>query len=305
MIAIDTDPGIDDAVALAVAARSPELSLQLVSTAAGNVPVELASANALALLRRLGRDDVPVAAGAPRGLVHTKPRHDAIHGANGLGGATLPAGRRAPGAASATRALATLLADVPEGSVTIVAIAPLTNIALLLGAEPVLAARVARLVIMGGSADQGNVTPHAEYNAWADPEAAARVLEAGELDICLVPLTVTRRATLDPATISALRSGSSLGRKLSAMIDGYADARLVTERALHDLVTVAAVLDPSLIATRPASVTVDTGSGPRRGATEIRWHTVAPRPGIRPVQVAVDLDVARLRELLLARIGDD
>ena len=293
---IDCDPGVDDAVTLAVAARSPELELALVTTASGNVGVPQGTANALALLHRVGRDDVPVAAGAARGLVIRTPVHRAVHGPNGLGGVTLPAPTRAPERDHAVGALARLLARSPARSVTIVAIAPLTNLALLLGVAPELAERVARVVIMGGSSAAGNVTPHAEYNAWADPEAATRVLAGGELPIVLVGLPVTGRATLGSRTAAALRAGSPLGAQLSAMIDGYGSGP-VAQRALHDLVALAAVLDPTLVATRPATVAVDTAHGPTRGATEI-----GPADATAPVRVAVDLDVDRLRELLLHRI---
>ncbi len=300
---IDCDPGVDDAVTLAVAARSPEFDLALVTTATGNVPVAQGTANALALLHHVGRDDVPVAAGAARGLVIRKPIHRAVHGPNGLGGVTLGPATRAPERDHAVVALARLLAGSPARSVTIVAIAPLTNLALLLGVAPELADRVARVVVMGGSSAEGNVTPHAEYNAWADPEAAARVLTGGELPIVLVPLPVTRRATLGSRTAAALRAGSPLGAQLSAMIDGYGSGP-VAQRALHDLVALAAVLDPTLLATRPATVEVDTAQGPTRGATEIDLATgVRAAAATAPVRVAVDLDVDRLRELLLGRIA--
>ncbi len=307
-IVIDTDPGVDDAAAIAVAARSPELALALLTTAAGNVPVPLGTTNALALLSLLAREEVPVAAGAATGLVRAKPAHRAIHGIDGLGGAGPPPAPRSADPRPALRALGDLLASAPERSVSVVAIAPLTNLALLLGAEPVLAHRIERVLVMGGAGECGNVTPYAEYNAWADPEAAARVLGGGELDICLVPLEVTRTATLGIAGMGALRSGSPVGAALGRMIDGYGDGA-PGERPLHDLVALAAILAPDLITTTRASVEVNTGSGRARGRTVIRRARRGYRRagGDRPlpaIELATGLDLARWRELALSRLAD-
>ena len=306
-VAIDTDPGVDDAVALALAARSPELRIALITSVAGNVDVATATANALALTRRLGRDDIPVAAGAAQGLVFPKPEHRAIHGVGGLGGVAPPAAGRGPDPRPAVRALAQLLASEPAGTVTIVAIAPLTNLALLLGAEPELARRAAGVVIMGGAGGAGNVTPVAEYNVWADPEAAARVLAGEAIATQLIPLDITRGATLGAGGTQALRHGSRIGAELAAMIGGYSEGD-PDECPLHDVVALAAALEPALLETSPASVRVHTNWGPRRGATEI-GGPVDPRRtvsggGVPPLRVATRLDLARWRELVLTRLAD-
>jgi pyrimidine-specific ribonucleoside hydrolase len=298
-VVIDCDPGIDDAITLAVAANSQELELVGVTTVAGNASLELTTANALALLHLLGRDDVPVSAGASRGLVHVKPEHAAVHGVGGLGGVVLPRSRRAAVPGHAVELLATRLRETPPRSLTILAIGPLTNIALLLALHPELGDRIDRVVVMGASTGPGNMTPAAEYNTWADPEAAQRVLTDPGLELCLVQLQVTRRATLDAATRDELRAGSALGASLSAMIDGYADDAL-GERALHDVAALAAILDPSLIATRPARIQVITDFGPRRGETIIGFDAV---PADSNLHVAVDVDTGRLRQLLLERIA--
>ena len=307
-IVIDTDPGIDDAVAIALATHSPELRVALITTVAGNVAVTTATANALALTRRLGRDDIPVAAGAAQGLVYPKPPHRAIHGLDGLGGSAPPPADRAADPRPAVRALAQLLAAEPAGSVTLVAIAPLTNLALLLAAEPELARRLARVVIMGGSGAAGNVTPAAEYNVWADPEAAARVLAGGEIAVSLVPLDITRGATLGPGATRGLRHGSRLGADLAQMIDGYGAAD-PDDSPLHDVVALAAVIDPTLLQSTAASVRVHTDFGPRRGATEIldppEPRRTAPEGAAPTLQVATRLDLARWRELVLGRLAGD
>jgi pyrimidine-specific ribonucleoside hydrolase len=298
-VLIDCDPGIDDAVTLAVAANSPEIELVGVTTVAGNASLELTTANALALLSLLGRGDVPVSAGASRGLVRVKAAHADVHGVGGLGGVALPPSPRAAEPGHAVEFLATRLSAAPARSLSILAIGPLTNLALLLALHPGLTERIDRVVVMGASTGPGNMTPAAEYNVWADPEAAQRVLTDPGLEVCLVQLQVTRRATLDPAARAALRTGSALGASLSAMIDGYADDAL-GERALHDLAALAAILDPSLIATRPARIEVVTDSSPRRGETIISFD---PVPAGANLHVAVDLDTRRLRQLLLDRIA--
>lgn len=298
-LAIDTDPGIDDAMALALAALSPDVRLRAVTTVTGNVPLEQTTRNASTILSAVGRDDVPVAPGAGRGLVHVKPEHRAIHGENGLGGVSLPPARRNPVRQHAVETLATLLREAPTGSVTIVAIAPLTNIALLMALHPDLASRIAEVVIMGGSAGGGNVTPAAEYNTWADPEAAQRVFASG-VKVRLVQLEVTRLAQVDGPMRKRLSGASRLGAQFDAMLDGYADEPGVLP-ALHDVVAVAAVIDPTLISTHPAAIQVVTDSSPERGQTLIDFQ--AGEPGAA-VEVAVELDVERLRDLLIDRISD-
>ena len=300
---IDTDPGIDDAVAIALALGRPDAELLGLSTVAGNVSLSATTGNALRLLRAFGREDVPVAPGAARGLVRVKPDHRFVHGRNGVGEVELPAARSAPARSHAVDFIASVLAAAPPRSVTIAAIGPLTNIALLSALHPELCGRVARLVVMGGSSGPGNVTPAAEYNTWADPEAAQRVLaSSGFPSICLVELSVTAAATIGPRALAQLRGGSQRGALLAAMIDGYAD-EVWGERPLHDALALAAVIEPQLLRCRPASVEVETGTGPQRGRTFVSFGT-EPTAG-SGLEVAVGFELERFRALLLDSLAAD
>jgi pyrimidine-specific ribonucleoside hydrolase len=192
---IDTDPGVDDAVALALAVASPEADLLAVTTVFGNAPVASTTANACRLLALLGRPDVPVAAGADRPLAHPCSRGaQAWHGADGLGGraATLPVPTTRPDPRGAVGLMADVLRSAAE-PVTIVPIGPLTNIAALLDAHPGLAPRIGRIVAMGGSLGAGNTAGGAEFNVGSDPEAAHRVLTQDAVPTTLVPLDLTTR----------------------------------------------------------------------------------------------------------------
>src|SRR4051794_19092711 len=181
-VIIDCDPGHDDAMALMLAAASPEVELVAVTTVAGNQTLDKVTANAIRVLDVLGADDIPVAAGADRGLIHAAESASEVHGETGLDGPDLPPPSREPEPLHAVELLAQKLRERP---LTLIPIGPLTNIALLLATHPELAGRIERVVIMGGAIGMGNATPSAEFNLWADPEAAARVFTSG-LDVTMV-----------------------------------------------------------------------------------------------------------------------
>jgi inosine-uridine nucleoside N-ribohydrolase len=298
---VDCDPGIDDALALALMAASPEFDLRAVTTVRGNVTAELATRNAVALLEACGRGEVPVVAGADRPLVRSNPPYAPIHGENGLGGFEFP---DPPAERPAEPAIATLervLEAAAPAEITLIALAPLTNIALLLSVRPDLTDRIGLLAVMGATIDRGNVTEFGEFNVWADPEAAYRVLSEGGLPTRLFPLAATRKAAFDESQRRALAGWSPIGAALAEMILGYDDQVTGAGWPLHDAMVVAALLEPELVRLRrAAAIDVDTTSGPRRGATAVTWGGgAAPRL----LEVAVDADPERFRALLEERIS--
>lgn len=271
-VVIDCDPGTDDALALLLALASPELNLLAVTVTGGNVALVRTLANALALTRLAG-SDVPVFAGADRPLLGAfDPAHH-VHGVDGLGGVVLPDGG-APAPGIAADAIRRILRDVPE-PVTLIGIAPVTDLALALATEPALAAKVAGIVLMTGAWGEGNITPGAEFNAFGDPEALAILLACGR-PVVLATLELTAQALVTPARLAALRASGS-GRCLHAACDILASvpppARLGGRgEPLHDPCAVAWLLRPDLFTSRDCAVSVDLGPGPNRGRTVIdRW----------------------------------
>jgi pyrimidine-specific ribonucleoside hydrolase len=296
---VDCDPGIDDAAALAVLAASPEFDLRAVTTVCGNVSVERATENALRALHAFGRADVPVAPGAARPLVRANPPYAPIHGHNGLGEVVLPAVESGLPAEPAIATFERVLEPASPGEVTVIALAPLTNLALLLSLRPDLADRIGLLATMGATIDRGNVTPFAEFNVWADPEAAHRVLAESDLPIRLFTLAATRKAALDESQRVELAGWSRAGAYLAEMILGYDDQVTGAGWPLHDAMVVAGLLEPATVRLRrAAAIAVDTTLGPRRGATDVTWEGEAARP----LEVAVDADPERFRRLLRERI---
>jgi inosine-uridine nucleoside N-ribohydrolase len=303
-IILDCDPGHDDAIALMLALASPELKLLGVSTVAGNQTVEKTTANALRVLEHLGRGDVAVAAGAPRPLLRDPQVATGVHGDSGLDGPSLPAPQCAPVTEHAIDWIAATLSAQPE-PVTLVPTGPLTNIALFLARYPELAPKVAGIVLMGGAIGAGNVTPAAEFNIWADPEAASRVFSS-DLEITMVGLDVTHKALLRQAHVDRLAASGGVAGKLVADLHGFY-ARHHKHKygwdgaPVHDAVAVAHVLDEGLLHLRTCGVKVDTGGELSRGRTYVDlWGATGWQ---RNCHVAVDIDAERFLELLIERIA--
>ena len=302
-IVLDCDPGHDDAIALLLALASPELNLLGVTTVSGNQTLEKTTANAIRVLDHVGRADNTVAAGADRPLVRERHVAAEVHGETGLDGPDLPPPSREPEAAHAIDWIANALVTHPR-PVTLVPTGPLTNIALLLARYPEVAPRVERIVLMGGAFGEGNVTPSAEFNIWADPEAAHRVFTSG-IEMAMVGLDVTHQALLRPADVDRLRGAGKAGRLVADLFDfyvGFHRSMYGWDGApVHDAVAVAHVIDGGLLGTEHVGVVVDTGGELSRGRTHVDLRGVTGWE--RNCDVAVRIDADRFRDLLLTRIS--
>ena len=304
-LVIDTDPGIDDALAILLALASPEVDLRLVTTVHGNVELAQTTENALRVLHLAGRSDVPVAAGASSSLVHPQPeRAGHVHGAAGLGGVELPRSPATVDPRPAVIALAELLTSSPD-PVTVAAVGPMTNVALLLRIFPEAAARIGRLVIMGGSAARGgNVTAAAEFNVWADAEAAQAVLTS-TLPTVLVGLDVTLRTVLGAEDVARFAAAGPVGASAAAILQQYLDhARSAYGTAgvvVHDALAVAEAIRPGFLGTVRRDVVVDTGLGAGRGSTLVDRRSVSGAP--TAVEVAERVDDAAAVDFIASRLA--
>src|SRR5512143_88044 len=248
-IIIDTDPGMDDALAILLALRSPELDVRGLTIVAGNVGSAQGAINARKILKAAGRCDIPIAVGADHPLLRPAGEGWHGHGPDGLGGFDdLPACDAAPHPLGAVRFLIETLLASPE-PVTLVPIAPLTNLALALAAEPAIGTHIKEMVIMGGAVFcGGNSSPTGECNIWYDPEAARMVFAAG-VPIRLVGLDVTMQTILRPAHVDRIAdgggSGAVLGARVARFVMPHALPRFGESRMhLHDPLAVGAVIDP-------------------------------------------------------------
>lgn len=298
---IDTDPGVDDAVALMLAAASPEVQLLAVTTVFGNVGVQITTANALRLRALAGFDQLPVAAGADRPMVYPRRQRAAFtHGPDGLGGRAdlLPEPTGQLDGRGAVGLMADLLrsAAVP---VTLVAIGPLTNVALLLAAHAEAKARIDRIVIMGG-----HLSGPAESNFQADPEAAYRVLVAEDVPTTLVPLDLTLRAAVDGAWLATLAAAGPRCAALAGIVEHcrahYRGPIAHDAIALHDSLAVLEAAVPGTLRTTSIPLEVICDHGPSRGA--VLTVGGAQHTDRRAVQVALDADLPSINATILDRL---
>jgi inosine-uridine nucleoside N-ribohydrolase len=302
-VIIDCDPGHDDAIALMLAAASPELELIGVTTVAGNTTVDKTTRNALAVLELVGRSDIPVATGSEAPLRRDLVTAEHIHGSTGLDGPRISEPAAQPHRLGAVPFLAEALA-ASDRPVTLIPVGPLTNIAMLLTGHPELHDRIDRIVLMGGSMGLGNVTPAAEFNIYVDPEAASIVFGSG-LDVEMVGLDVTHEARLDSRHADFLRGSGHAGTFVAALLDFFIpkyQARMGFDGApIHDALAVASVIDPEVLTSERVSVEVDTSSGPSVGRTLVDRYRVTGNPANAAVGVGVNPD--RFAKLLIDRIA--
>jgi len=271
-LVIDCDPGIDDALALLLAAASPEFDLLGVTCVAGNRPLEATANNACRVLDVAGRQAVAVHAGCARPLAHREPRCNLVHGDDGLGGVALPHAR-GPSSLHAVDFLEQVLLG-EAGRVTLVAVGPLTNLALAEIKRPGLLRRARAVLVMGGAAFcEGNITPSAEFNFHADALAAHTVLGSGA-DVRIFGLDVTRQTAMPADWVRSLADlGNRCGEVASALLQGYARR----DPLVHDVCPIAWLLAPELFTAQRCVVAVDW----RPGLTE--GHLWAKRlPAVGP-----------------------
>jgi purine nucleosidase len=296
-VLLDCDPGIDDALAIVFACGHPGLDLAEVTTVSGNVDLGKVTANALGVLELAGRPDVPVVPGSARPLL--RPVADArdVHGESGLGAASLPPARTEPVAGHAVDFLIEQIGAAP-GEITLVATGPLTNIALAVRREPRLAGWVKDFVIMGGSAGRGNTTPAAEFNIWADPEAAAIVFSAG-WRVTMVGLDVTLQARATPAVQERMRPLGRLAADLllPGLLGYRGEAPAEGGPAVHDVLAMALVAEPGLFGCQPARVEVETVGQWTAGMTVTDFAAPAHT---RNALVAMSIDVPAFWDLVFS-----
>lgn len=299
-IIIDTDPGIDDALAIMLAAASPEIRILGISTVGGNVGLDRTAANAAALADLLHLE-CPIGRGASSPLWRQDSQSaTAVHGVNGFGGYELPVSSRV--FEPAIPMLARLIEESAD-PVTVVAIGPLTNIALLINEYPHTARKVERFIIMGGGAlgDLGNATPAAEFNIYYDPDAAARVFAFG-VPITMVGLNATHRARVGEAHLPRLfTSGGPIADMVTHLLGAYQEPGAGDEgTAQHDSLAMAAVIDPAVIDTKLLPVEVENVGRLTAGMTVVDFR---PDAGMGNCDVALEVDLDRFRHLLDTRLS--
>jgi purine nucleosidase len=304
-VIFDTDPGVDDTMALFFLLRSPELELDAVTTVFGNVDIEQTTRNALIALDVAGRADIPVARGAAGPLMREPQTGGAaVHGDNGLAGATLPTPSREAGPWRAADLIVDRVMAAP-GEITVIAVGPLTNLALATRLEPRLVESVRQVVVMGGAVTvPGNESPLAEANFYNDPEAAQIVLEAG-FPLALVGLDVTLQAVITPAEIEVLRAnGGPEGAFIAAIVANYRD-RSTTRLGksgvpMHDSATVLYALDPGYFQTERWYLEVETHSPRAAGLVMADRRGKWGQPP--NVDVCIEIDAERLISLYVERL---
>jgi inosine-uridine nucleoside N-ribohydrolase len=307
---LDVDTGTDDAVAIMLAALHPDLELAAITTVNGNVPVKNCTDNTLRTLDYIGKQSIPVYEGAPEPISRRDfPIPRSQRGISEIHGEHLDIPEAVTAKADGIGALA-ILDEYREGGpgrdTVLVATGPLTNVALALKLDPSLAARIPKLVIMGGGHEVPNVTPSAEFNIWADPEGAAVVLGSGIAEIILVPLDSTHRALISLEDCAAFRAlgtpaGEATARFVQRRIEGY-DATQPMSRLgsapVHDALCVAYLVDPAVIPLEKYYVDVETDGPLTVGRTVVDTHR---RSGKEPnVWVSLDADEKKFRDIMLA-----
>ena len=281
-IIIDTDPGLDDAVAILLALASPELDVLAITAVAGNVPLGLTQTNARKVCELAGRADMAVHAGCDRPLRHDLVTAEHVHGKTGLDGVALPEPTMPLSPEHGVDAILRILAQEPEGTVTLCPLGPLTNIATALARAPEVLRRAKRIVLMGGAYfEVGNITPAAEFNIYVDPEAARDVFACG-VPITVLPLDVTHKALITAERHAAFEAmGNRVGPVVASwtsFFERYDKEKYGSAGApLHDPCVIAWLLAPEIFTGREINVEIEVDSPLTRGMTVADWWRVTGR----------------------------
>ena len=300
-VIIDTDPGVDDAVAILLALASEELDVVAITSVAGNVGIDETTLNARRLVDLAQRADVPVARGCARPLNGDPRLEVSVHGADGLGDLSWDEPSVAEHELDAVDLQYQLICEAPT---TIVAIGPLTTLVTLLARYPGVASRVERVVVMGGASFEGNVTPAAEFNIWFDPEAAAAVA-AGSWPLTFMPLDLTHQALLTDDDLAHLRGfDTAVGHRVAAMLEPYAafhdEWYGSRDVIMHDATAIYELIDPAAILKQGVALEVETGGQFSRGAT---WFDRRRVNSTSTTTVGVTLDNERFVALIRERLA--
>lgn len=277
---IDCDPGVDDAVGLLLALAAAQLEVLAITTVGGNVPLEKTSRNARIVCAAAGREDVPVFAGAARPLTRPPAGAGEFHGAEGLGDETPTDPPTALAEGEAAAALIDIVRSRPAKSVAVAVMGPMTNLALALRRAPDLVERLGPVVVMGGARSEGgNITASAEFNIWADPEAAAEVFDSG-VKVIAFGLDATHQVRATEARIARIEAIGGEAARLAASTLRFSqriEREIVGWEAapLHDPCTVAWLMRPDLFELRPCRIAVETTSDLTRGHTAVEFRVEA------------------------------
>ena len=311
-VILDVDTGVDDALALLFAVKHPSIDVLAITCVAGNAPLPQVIDNTLRILDAAEAPEIPVAGGALRPLLAAARSASHVHGEDGLGGITLPPTARVPEQVSAVELMRRTLMESRE-RVTIVALAPQTNLALLLRTHPEVADRIERIVFMGGSATVGNATAVAEFNVWHDPEAAAIVLGSG-VPIFMYGLDVFNQVSVPQDAAATLADGDDpLGHVVGALLGNRIalseDATLVYTGLIGDAGAVCSLVEPDALQVEKRPVRVEL-SGYGRGQTIVDRRRYSGEDVLHGevgewtvIDVALDVDAPRYADLFLETLG--
>ena len=299
-IIIDCDTGIDDALALLLALQYPEWNILGITAVSGNVPLEQTAPNCIRICTLAGKK-IPVYAGSAKPLYCEQRTAERVHGRDGLGGVKLPLGYDI----EKETALSYLTGTVRQnpGEIEIIALGPLTNIALAILTDPYFSEKIGHLTIMGGAIHGGNATASAEFNIYADPEAAKIVFNAG-IPMTMIGLDVTNRALLGFNTVDewkcsenrAIRTAGELLFSFHHFLDGIG----ASGYALHDPLTIAYVMDPTLVTTQDLYIDVETRNSLANGKTVAdELYVTGNKPN---VSAGIDLDNEKFLKLFVSAI---